>query len=143
MSKSKSSPRVFSRAFKLGIIRRMLAGEKRERLGARTEADAQGSVRLARPLPVGRSAGSALSRSTAQSRGSASAARGETAKACPPGEGPKPRTGFGSRQSGPQCDAQPWQNYPSNRTPRPAAVISAVGQQETSHLFLVHLHPPD
>ncbi len=40
MSKSKSSPRVFSRAFKLGIIRRMLAGEKRERLGARTEADA-------------------------------------------------------------------------------------------------------
>ncbi len=34
MSKSKSSPRVFSRAFKLGIIRRMLAGEKRERLGA-------------------------------------------------------------------------------------------------------------
>ncbi len=47
MSKSKSSPRVFSRAFKLGIIRRMLAGEKRERLGARTEADAQGSVRLA------------------------------------------------------------------------------------------------
>jgi len=69
MSKSKSSPRVFSRAFKLGIIRRMLAGEKRERLGARTEADAQGSVRLARPLPVGRSAGSARSRSTAQSRG--------------------------------------------------------------------------
>jgi hypothetical protein len=27
MSKSKSSPRVFSRAFKLSIIRRMLAGE--------------------------------------------------------------------------------------------------------------------
>src|SRR5258708_1176121 len=63
-----------------------------------------------------------------KAEGSASAARGETAKACPPGEGPKPRTGFGSRQSGPQCDAQPWQNYPSNRTPRPAAVISAVGQ---------------
>jgi len=33
MSKSKSSPRVFSREFKLGIIRRILAGENVSALG--------------------------------------------------------------------------------------------------------------
>ena len=33
MSKSKSSPRVFSRDFKLGIIRRILAGENVSALG--------------------------------------------------------------------------------------------------------------
>ena len=118
---------VTSRAFKLGIIRRMLAGEKRERLGRELKL-------MRKDLYVWRdrflSGGPQARRGRGRPRkaeGSASAARGETAKACPPGEGPKPRTGFGSRQSGPQCDAQPWQNYPSNRTPRPAAVISAVG----------------
>src|ERR1700680_982421 len=33
MSKSKSSPRVFSREFKLGVVRRMLAGENVSALG--------------------------------------------------------------------------------------------------------------
>ena len=62
-----------------------------------------------------------------KAEGSASAARGETAKACPPGEGPKPRTGFGSRQSGPQCDAQPARTTPVTGRPgrRPSSPLWA------------------
>jgi hypothetical protein len=136
MSKSKSSPLVFSRAFKLSIIRRMLAGEKRERLGARTEL-------MRKDLYVWRdrflSGGPQALRGRGRPRkaeGCASAARGETAKACPPGEGPKPRTGFGSRQSGPQCDAQPWQNYPVTGRPgrRPSSPLWASKRHHTSSL---------
>ncbi len=81
MSKSKSSPRVFSRAFKLGIWR------------ARNVSALGRELKLMRKdLYVWRdrflSGGPQALRGRGRPRkaeGSASAARGETAKACPPG----------------------------------------------------------
>jgi len=49
---SKKAIRVFSREFKLKIVRRMLAGENVSAL-ARGESSAQGPVRVAQALPVG------------------------------------------------------------------------------------------
>ena len=81
MSKSKSSPRVFSREFKLGIIRRMLAGENVSALGRELKL-------MRKDLYVWRdrflSGGPQALRGRGRPRkaeGAASAASGETAKA--------------------------------------------------------------
>src|ERR1700674_347410 len=84
MSKSTSSPRVFSREFKLGIVRRMLAGENVSALGR--------ELKLMRDLYVWRdrflAGGPEALRGRGRPRkaaGSASTARGETAQAPPEG----------------------------------------------------------
>ncbi len=54
----------------------------------------------------------------------------------------EPDVCWGSKMS-PPTERPTRQVLPRNRPPSRAAVDSALGQQETSHLFLVHLHPPD
>jgi len=83
MSKSKSSPRVFSREFKLGVVRRMLAGENVSALGRELKL-------MRKDLYVWRDRFLAGGPQALRGRGrpgkagaSASAGRGETAKAAP------------------------------------------------------------
>ena len=85
MSKSKSSHRVFSREFKLGIVRRMLAGENVSALGRELKL-------MRKDLYVWRDRFLAGGPQALRGRGrpgkagaSASAGRGETAKAAPEG----------------------------------------------------------
>jgi transposase len=85
MSKSKSSPRVFGREFKLGIVRRMLAGENVSALGRELQL-------MRKDLYVWRDRFLAGGPEALRGRGrprkaeaSASTARGETAKAPPEG----------------------------------------------------------
>src|ERR1700680_2437911 len=85
MSKSKSSPRVFSREFKLGVVRRMLAGENVSALGRELKL-------MRKDLYVWRDRFLAGGPQALRGRGrpgkagaSASGGRGETAKAAPEG----------------------------------------------------------
>jgi|SRR6266404_8933897 transposase-like protein len=81
MSKSKSSPRVFSREFKLGIIRRILAGENVSALGRELKLTRKDLYAWRdRFLEGGPEALRGRGRPR-KAEGSASAASGETAKA--------------------------------------------------------------
>jgi len=81
MSKSKSSPRVFSREFKLGIIRRILAGENVSALGRELKLTRKDLYAWRdRFLEGGPEALRGRGR-PGKAEGSASAASGETAKA--------------------------------------------------------------